>query len=178
MIKLHILNLKTKMDQLNSYELNNAMINEEIDDLNNHNVIFQAISRREVFITQPTHPYLQLVNSNTLENRITYFQSNNNIYSKGIERVNTWKTLFNSPQILSLYHTERYFVLSSLIILFQIYGDGNHRTASYLYNKHTGLTLNWSILDNFNIEYDILTSDCINNLIYKLVGLYRNTFYV
>jgi hypothetical protein len=141
------------------------------DDVINQNIIFQAISRYEACIIKPTHPYLQLVHSNTLENWIIYFKIDNNIYSKGTERLYTWLTLFNYPRLLSLSHDLRYFVLSSLIILFQIYGDGNHRTASYFYNKYTGRIFNQELVSNFSIEFVCLTRTNINDIIEKLISL-------
>ena len=31
-----------------------------------------------------------------------------------------------------------YFILAAFMIIFQVFGDGNHRTANYFYNKYTG----------------------------------------
>ena len=166
------------MTQFNSNERNTTNLNFDIyhnddasndSDVTNQNVIFQAISRYEACIIQPTHPYLQLVNSNTLENWITYFQIDNNIYSKGIERIYTWRTLFNYPRLLTVSTDLKYFVLSSLIILFQIYGDGNHRTASYFYNKYTGRIFNQALLEQFSIEFADLNTNNIHDIIEKLI---------
>jgi hypothetical protein len=83
--------------------------------------------------------------------------NNKNLFSKGRERLDTWKhlmldnfTLFFSkvitPQsseekrlmsamIYKLYYLKKYkihsyyFIFAALIILFQVFGDGNHRTA-------------------------------------------------
>jgi hypothetical protein len=57
--------------------------------------------------------------------------------------------------------------------LFQVYGDGNHRTASYLYNKYTGNTLNLLLIDPLNIEFTILNTERINSLIEQLICIYH-----
>jgi len=140
----------------------------EIEDLRNQNIVFQSVSRYNVCLENPTHSYLQLVASNTIENWIHYFSINNNIYSKGLERLNKWGNLLNSIRLISLSNKRKYFVLSALIILFQVYGDGNHRTASYLYNKYTGGTLNLSLI-NLQIEFTTLNAVSINNIISNLI---------
>lgn len=141
----------------------------EIEDLRNKNITFQAASRYEVCIQQPSHPYLRLVRSNTLENWIHYFTINNNIYSKGLDRLTAWSRQFNSERLQSIPSKSKYFVLAALIILFQVYGDGNHRTASYLYNKYMGGTLNVSLITDVSIEFSILNRRDINNLIDQLI---------
>lgn len=145
----------------------------DIDDLKYHNIRFQATSHQLVCYEQPTHPYLRLVYSNTVDAWITYFSIDNNIYSKGMERLYLWQTLFNYRRLLLLSSDVRYFVLSSLIILLQIYGNGNHRTASYLYNKHTGRILNLSLISNLytNYSYSISNLNSIYNLIEQLIIL-------
>jgi hypothetical protein len=142
----------------------------ELEDLRNQNILFQAVSRYQVCLEQPTHSYLQLVSSNTLQNWINYFSINNHIYSKGLERLNIWRNIFNSNHLLSLItQTRKYFVLSALIVLFQVYGDGNHRTATYFYNKHTGGNLNLSLINDLVIEFSILNVNSINHLIDNLI---------
>jgi len=144
----------------------------EIEDLRNKNIPFQAVSRYNVCLEQPNHPYLQLVSSNTVENWIQYFKINNNIYSKGLERLTIWGRIFNNNiQLRSIPHKNKYFVLSALIILFQVYGDGNHRTASYFYNKYTGGTLNLLLISRLVIDYSNQTGDSIYNLINQLIDM-------
>jgi len=140
------------------------------EGLYNKNIIFQSVSRYNLCLEQPTHPYIQLVISNTVENWMNYFRINNNIYSKGLLRLTSWSTIFKTnSRLLSIPLNNRYFVLSALIILFQVYGDGNHRTASYLYNKYTGGTLNLLLIDHLNIEFTILNTERINSLIEQLI---------
>lgn len=146
----------------------------EIEDLRNQNILFQSVSRYETCLEQPRHPYLRLVTSNTIQNWINYFSINNNIYSKGLERINNWRNLFHSRHFLYLQQNIKYFVLSALIILFQVYGDGNHRTASYFYKKHTGCDLNLELIDGLLIgglviEFSTLNTNSINHLIEQLI---------
>ena len=148
----------------------NGILQMEIADLNNQNISFQSISRYNVCLLQPTHSYLQLVSSNTVYNWINYFKINNNIYSKGLDRLKIWGYIFcNNNQLLSLPTKNKYFVLSALIIVFQVYGDGNHRTASYLYNKYTNDTLNLQLITPLVIDFHMLSLNSVNNLINQLI---------
>jgi len=166
------------MTPTNTTDNNSNLMDEicisEIQDLRNQNIIFQSVSRYNACLEQPTHPYIQLVISNTVENWINYFRIDNNIYSKGLTRLTTWSKVFKThTRLQTIPLNTRYFVLSALIILFQVYGDGNHRTASYLYNKYTGNTLNLLLIDPLNIEFTILNTERINSLIEQLICIYH-----
>ncbi|MEX0595170.1 MAG: hypothetical protein WD512_01640 [Candidatus Paceibacterota bacterium] len=77
-------------------------------------------------------------------------------FSKGLERLKSWLLLYNhsvcwhpytnkinqyNPYFANLETNQKIFCLSVLIILFQVFGDGNHRTAYYFYERKTGVPL-------------------------------------
>jgi prophage maintenance system killer protein len=93
--------------------------------------------------------------------------NNKNLFLKGYERLKTWIHLFNdkpsfyfNKEIYPITEEEKYlysitidrliyfkknknleylFILSALIIIFQVFGDGNHRTAKYFMKINGGL---------------------------------------
>jgi hypothetical protein len=70
---------------------------------------------------------------------------------------------------------EGWFVFAGLIILLQMYGDGNHRTASYIYNRQTGLRFPSDDINLIQYMYmdDVsLGSKEISQLIHSLLGVY------
>ena len=147
----------------------------ELYKLKTANIQFQALSRYVVCVTQPTHPYLQLVNSNTMDNWIIYYAScDSHIYSKGIHRLNLWIFLHTSRLFETIPNNIKYFVLSGLIILLQVYGDGNHRTASYFYNLHTNDKLNIDLIKRVRYEFnqDIHDIEGVNIAILQLITEY------
>jgi hypothetical protein len=108
------------------------------------------------------------VDKNNYEKWYNYYsqENNNNLFSKGINRLKSWDKLFQDEPILyfskeiiptnseenillqniinklkSLRNYDRiyyFFILAGLIIIFQIFGDANHRTAKYFYKNMTG----------------------------------------
>jgi len=69
-----------------------------------------------------------------------------------------------------------YFILAAFMIIFQVFGDGNHRTANYFYNKYTGTDISpkkLKAIDNIRRteRYDYYTiksnPDIMKNVIIK-----------
>jgi hypothetical protein len=117
-------------------------------------------------------------------------------FSKGINRLKTWMFLaYNTPSVLwnEFAHTftsfdimdelnkeQRAYICSALIIYFQVFGDGNHRTA-YKYFQHiTGreLSLNekyciYTIREDY---HHILAEDCPTYNLYSIINILLSSF--
>ena len=147
-----------------------------IHDLKQVNIKFQSESKYVVCIEQPNHIYLQLVPSNTILHWIDYFTAcDSRVYSKGMDRLHTWLELSKSELLhnsTTIPLSVKYFVLSGFIILLQVYGDGNHRTASYLYQKYTNYKLNIDLIKQVKYEFNQERID-INEIILQLISVYK-----
>ena len=82
-------------------------------------------------------------------------------------------------KIISLLKSEyKYFILAGLIVIFQVFGDANHRTAKHFYKETTGksISLNQETKINnllSNYDYYGITNDPIIKM-YEIVNeLYR-----
>ncbi len=109
-----------------------------------YNALQQAISRHAVCVAQPDHPYMELLlkQPTSIDIWTRYFMLNKDaMYSKGRHCLNIWINLPTHPKCLEMTTNELWFVLSGTMIILQVYGDGNHRTASKLYDRFTGLSL-------------------------------------
>ena len=136
-------------------------INLIIDDLISYNKQLQIEKMIELCNTNPSSHLCRNVTTNNYSEWERFFtlDNNNNLFSKGLERLATWKHLFKDNSVLYFskiitpqtsddeqlmkdittklnYLKENkiysyYFIFASLIILFQVFGDGNHRTAQY-----------------------------------------------
>lgn len=77
-------------------------------------------------------------------------------FSKGLDRLKSWLLLYNhsiywhpytkktqeyAADFANLNRNQKTFCLTVLMILFQVFGDGNHRTAYYFYEKKLGFAL-------------------------------------
>lgn len=140
------------------------------------NATQQAISRHKICIDNPSHPYRILVSSNTIHDWERYFSYNVDcLYSKGYYRRDNILRVMSDIKFKQLPPIEGWFVFAGLIILFQMYGDGNHRTASYIYNKQTGLKFPSHQIDNIQYTYMenvALGSNEISQIIQWLLGVY------
>jgi len=82
-------------------------------------------------------------------------------FSKGYRRIYDWIHLFfrnfvkdKDIHTTKIFHTnlnrypseKRFFILSGLIVVFQLFSDGNHRTASNFYTQYTGNQLTHEML--------------------------------
>ena len=101
---------------------------------------------------------------NTYDAWLEYYSAddNKNVFSKGMDRFETWRQLFLSSKLvlkgreykIGSSHDHRVddflsefkkiksknpdlfvFICAGMIVIFQVFGDGNHRTANYLYEK-------------------------------------------
>jgi hypothetical protein len=119
-----------------------------------------------------------------------------NPFSKGIDRLKCWLFLaYNEPPVFwndylftfydinfeslqNLNPEIRYYILSALIIYFQVFGDGNHRTAYKFFEINTGRELNKKEKSNIQtIHYEadyfaIISKNNINEIIIKLIHSY------
>lgn len=86
-------------------------------------------------------------------------------FSKGLDRLKSWLLLYNhsiywhpytkkheeyAADFANLSKNQKIFCLSVLMILFQVFGDGNHRTAYYFYEKKIGISLSDEIKIKIN----------------------------
>ncbi len=107
-------------------------------------------------------------------------------FSKGLDRLKSWLLLhsrniswnpytnpqgFYEPEFAALNEKERIFCLTALIIFYQVFGDGNHRTAYYFYEKEMGFPISERLKYNINIfhkncEYTVMkvNSELINKI--------------
>lgn len=119
-------------------------------------------------------------------------------FSKGFRRLKVWLDLaYKIPPIFidinGVNHTikslniensdSKYFALAGLMVVFQVFGDGNHRTAGEYFKKNTGKTLTeqeLNIIKNINQRYDwysIITNNFpplkIDEIVYQLIENYE-----
>lgn len=145
--------------------------------LDPYNALQQATSRHNVCITNKTHELNTIISQSSIHNWETWFLADRNrLYSKGLVRRDTVIKLCGHPLFMEVSSTQSYFVLAGFIIILQLYGDGNHRTAQYLYNKFTGLMFNKEIFDDMIlcVNPEIPMSDkTISHIICKLVHIYN-----
>lgn len=145
--------------------------------MNNSNIIHDMIvfnkeeqikTRIQLCEDNPSLMVCSQVDKNTYEDWYNYYSKNENanLFSKGINRLETWDELFQHKPILyfskeiipanskdnarlqniikilkRLKDTEPlyyFFIFAGLIIIFQVFGDANHRTANFFYKKMTG----------------------------------------
>jgi len=136
-------------------------INLLMKNLINFNKDIQIKERIKLCNNNPSSHLCRNVNFNNYDEWYYYFDINNNknLFSKGLERFETWKRLLKEPPQLyfskiimpqipseelilttlinKLIHLKEnkpnvyFFILASLIIIFQVFGDGNHRTAQH-----------------------------------------------
>lgn len=154
--------------------------------------------------TNPSNNLCRKVTENTLDNWKSYLDKNQ--FSKGRDRLETWLYLteespfiyiknnslykFIPPedyqyltQLKGMKEEKLYFILAGLMIIFQVFGDGNHRTANYFYNKMVDKNITPKqfdkideILSNYdyggNIQRDPLV---ITDIISKLLDIQQQT---
>lgn len=138
-------------------------IDKIVNDLTKVNTEIQIDTYFNMCQEIPSHHFCSVVRDNKPDNWRDYFSKNENknLFSKGKERLQTWIGLLQEPSVLYFDKTPEktmilkrmeelkkekiehyYFVLAGLIIIFQVFGDGNHRTAKYFYNNITnGLSI-------------------------------------
>jgi len=146
-------------------------------DMNNSDIIHDMVvfnkeeqikTRIQLCEDNPSLMVCSHVDKNTYEHWYNYYSQNENanLFSKGINRLETWDKLFQNKPILyfskeiipadskenarlqniikilkrlkavkPLYY---FFIFAGLIIIFQVFGDANHRTAKFFYKKMTG----------------------------------------
>jgi len=96
-------------------------------------------------------------------------------FSKGFDRLHAWLSLtyktpsqfgvdkYDEPYIVKSLNNPRInddaklYVLSALIVIFQVFGDGNHRTSSEFFKRNTGRELREeekNLIEDFNRKYD------------------------
>lgn len=142
------------------------------------NALQQSITRYNVCIENPSHYYNRLISNNSIHYWELYFmEDRTRLYTKGTIRLDNLCRVYENPIYRQLNTSESWFVLCGLIILFQVFGDGNHRTARFLYNKFTGQSF------DFDRVHEITTLDCeiiapmsinvCNTYIQKLLDIYR-----
>lgn len=127
--------------------------------------------------SNPFHPSCEKVGSNTLHNWRRYFNQPENQFSKGIERLNRWMDLSNSPGLLRIQRENAdkfHFIMASLIIIWQVFGDGNHRTASHYYHQTTGKSMTMDFQEVFINpligDYEFITSAYDDTRIAEMIG--------
>lgn len=96
-------------------------------------------------------------------------------FSKGFDRLHAWLSLaykypsqfgvdkYGKPfmvKSLSNPHLDKFaklYALAGLIVIFQVFGDGNHRTSSEFFKRNTGRELRdeeKNLIEDFNRSYD------------------------
>jgi hypothetical protein len=150
-------------------------------DLIGYNIDIQINTMIELCKDNPSLQLCRNVVSNTYENWYTYFtkDNNKNLFSKGFERLDTWKQLFK--YIPSVYFSKEiipktpqdieainkiinkltylknnnkfiyFFIFSSLIIIFQVFGNGNHRTAQYFMKSNQQCNISEKQMKRINL---------------------------
>lgn len=124
------------------------------NDLIKFNKKQQIKSRIDLCNRDPQRHVCNNVSMNNNDEWYHYYSKNNNkhLFSKGRERFKKWKELESikldneeiKQRLTNIRNSNKhhfYFVISALIIIFQVFGDGNHRTAVYYFNKMTNSTI-------------------------------------
>lgn len=156
------------------------------NDLIDFNKKQQIKSRIDLCNRDPQRHVCNNVSMNNDDEWYQYYSKNNNenLFSKGRDRFERWKELESIKldneeikQRLTIIRNSNkhhfYFVISALIIIFQVFGDGNHRTAVYYFNKMTNSTIKdtqitkiQNILRTF--DYPSMDDDKLLSIINKL----------
>jgi len=146
----------------------------------------QIESRIDLCNRKPQLNVCNHVTQNTYEKWSQYYSHSNykNLFSKGQDRFEKWKKLESmnfensviNQQLITIMNSNKhkfYFIIAALIIIFQVFGDANHRTGRYYYKKNTNSTLNdtqetmiKNILREF--EYTTMNDNKLSNIITKL----------
>jgi hypothetical protein len=178
-----------------------------INDITNYNKEQQISTLIELCKNNSNTQLCSYVVQNKYDNWFNYLSENNNqrLFSKGMDRLQTWvKLLQDEPQLYfskkivpenseqqiilqkiihKLKSKYKFFILAGLIVIFQVFGDGNHRTAKYFYKLTTGenIYLNQekkinNLLRN-NDYYTISKNPIIqlNSIISELINIASNT---
>lgn len=126
------------------------------NDLIEFNKKQQIQSRIDLCNRDPQRPVCNNVsmNNNNEWEWNQYYSKNDNeqLFSKGRNRFKKWKKLESikldneviKQRLTDIRNSNKhhfYFVIAALIIIFQVFGDGNHRTAVYYFNKMTNSTI-------------------------------------
>lgn len=156
-----------------------------IEDLIKFNIPLLAKTRFKLCDENPRHSYCKpeiSPASNTYDNWVSYLDKNRNLlFEKGKERLETLKALLKEPPFLYFIENpdynvnnpndtnilkelqiiketkldKYYFILASLIIIFQVFSDGNHRTANEFYRIYTGNNISPKQFEEIkNIRYN------------------------
>lgn len=127
--------------------------------------------------SNPLHPSCEKVGSNTIDDWIRFFTIPENQFSKGVQRLHRWMDLSNSPGLLQIQRENEdkyHFIMASLIIIWQVFGDGNHRTASHYYQQTTGKSMTMDVQEGFINpligEYEFITSAYDHHRIGQMIG--------
>lgn len=182
--------------------MNEIKLDELIGELIQFNKTSQIQSMMELCRTHPLNHLCKEVIENNEEEWNPFFSIGNhkNLFAKGIERLNTWKHLmlnsslfFSKPivshpdnakmekeitdQLNNLKDKNRnsyYFIFAALIIVFQVFGDGNHRTAQYFMELMNVPKINNSQMLEINnlmspYDYQNITQNPIQ-MMHSLIG--------
>jgi hypothetical protein len=137
----------------------------------------QAYSRYQFCLDNKTHYYNTLVTTNLLSNWERYFISDRSrLYSKGTVRLENLYLIYAHPLYMNLTATEAWFVLAGVMILTQVYGDGNHRTGRYVYNRFTGQYFDFDKVHQIQILHDVtvpFSASACEYFIKSLMNIYR-----
>lgn len=114
-------------------------------------------------------------------------------FSKGFERLRTWLNLaykehsqlgvdkYGKPNVVKtltnplLDKSAKFYALAGLMVIFQVFGDGNHRTASKYFKQNAGRELRdeeKNLIEDFNRTYNwhgIIISQCPPAIIDEIV---------
>jgi hypothetical protein len=155
-------------------------INTIITDLIKFNKENQIDTMIRLCKENPSSHLCRNVSFNNYEEWNNFFtiDNNKNLFAKGFQRLDTWTNLLSDPP--NLYFTKEiipkspaeqqhlnelvnnldylkenkketfYFILASLIIIFQVFGDANHRTANYFMKNMTYLEINKAQMNKIN----------------------------
>jgi hypothetical protein len=161
---------------------------ERKEENNNYNVIIQEIGQE---YARQFKPYLDY--------NLRFHINSSRQFNKGLERLKYWVHLaYDDPPMLwngkedfipinslaeGLTQEEKIFVLAVLMVIFQVFGDGNHRTASEFFYREIGRSLSTGEIELLNSlarenDYNALLhmynpEKNINNVIKRLLLSYR-----
>jgi hypothetical protein len=188
-------------------------IDEIVDKLIIFNKAEQIKSKIELCNAEPSRPICGNVIDNNYESWHDFLSknNNNNLFSKGVDRLKSWSALLKEEPKLYFYremlptsvHDEElyvnamnkikhfrnsnknvyYFILSALIIVFQVFGDGNHRTAAHFYKKMTNKDITSLQMGKINtilnnLDYNAITINPIKRMDELLNRLYLIAYMV
>lgn len=164
--------------------LNNPIINITLDDIRTYNgeefKQFMPFIKFNLDVQKFRNPSMKLLSDEQ--------------FSKGYQRLKIWLDLaYKIPPIYTDFYTNekhtiraldipyseaKIYALACLMVILQVFGDGNHRTANEYFKSYTGKSLTEEQLNMTGYDFSKIVSNrnpasIINEIVGKLTSKYQ-----